>query len=121
MEPIPDILNTDDDLIANHLVAAQARWLAENVTHTNLKQRYINVMVNAAVWRRSSQATSTPATKFIFLNEGSDTLIVDGISAYKSKDGLTIIIDGNPDGASIVPSLTLQDLVFDIDTRKGLI
>jgi hypothetical protein len=121
MEPIPDILNTDDDIIANHLVAAQARSTAENVTHTQLKQRYINVMVNAAVWRRSAQVASIPATKLLFLNEGSDTLVTEGIQAYKSKDGKTIIIVGNPDETALIPALTYQDLLFDIDTNKGLL
>jgi hypothetical protein len=121
MEPIPDISNTDDDTIANHLVAAQARRIAENVTHLQLKQRYINVMVNAAVWRRSAQATSNPATKLLFLNEGHETLLVEGIEAYKSKDGKTIIIAGNPAEAALIPALTLKDLAFDIDTNKGLL
>jgi hypothetical protein len=121
MEPDPKITETDDDIIANHFIAAKARDTTEKVTHSELKKRYVNAMVNAAVWRRSAVSSSNQATKLLFLNEGNDTLVVEGIDAYKSKDGKTIIIVGNPDEAALIPALTIDDLVHDIDVTKGLL
>jgi hypothetical protein len=121
MENIPKITETDDDIIANLLVAAKARNTTETVPHSELKKRYINAMVNAAVWRRSSVASSNQATKLLFLNEGNDTLVVEGIDAYKSRDGKTLIVIGNPDEAALIPALTIDDLISDIDVTKGLL